>query len=38
VMGGFRSGAVEFIAAVIISAIVIALNSYFFYTTMTGGG
>lgn len=37
VMGGFRSGMVEFLAAALISALVIALNTYFFYTTMTGG-
>ena len=37
VMGGFRSSNAEFIAAALISALVIALNSYFFYTTMTGG-
>ncbi len=38
VMGGFRSGNAEFFAAVFVSALVIALNGYFFYTTMTGGG
>ncbi|MEI7934074.1 MAG: Nramp family divalent metal transporter [Chlorobiaceae bacterium] len=38
VMGGFRSRNVEFAAAAIISLIVIVLNIYFFYTTLTGGG
>jgi manganese transport protein len=38
VMGSFRSGNAEFVVAALISALVIALNSYFFYTTMTGGG
>jgi manganese transport protein len=37
VMGGFRSGTGEFVAAVIISAIVIALNIYLIYSTLTGG-
>ena len=37
VMGGFRSRNVEFAAASIISLIVIVLNIYFFYTTLTGG-
>jgi manganese transport protein len=37
VMGQFRSGNAEFIAASIISTIVIVLNIYLFYTTMTGG-
>jgi len=37
VMGGFRSGTGEFIAAVIISAIVIALNLYLLYSTLAGG-
>ena len=37
VMGQFRSGNAEFITASIISAIVIVLNSYLFYTTITGG-
>ena len=38
VMGGFRSNQVEFIAALIVSAIVIALNLYLLYSTLTGGG
>lgn len=38
VMGGFRSNQVEFIAALIISAIVIALNLYLLYSTLTGEG
>ena len=37
VMGGFRSGTGEFVAAVIISAIVIALNIYLLYSTLAGG-
>ena len=37
VMGSFKSRTFEFAAASIISAIVIALNIYFFYTTLTGG-
>ncbi len=37
VMGSFRSRNVEFAAASIISLIVIVLNIYFFYTTLTGG-
>jgi manganese transport protein len=37
VMGSFRSGTVEFLAATLISLLVIALNSYFLYTTITGG-
>jgi manganese transport protein len=36
-MGTFRSGKAEFVAASLISALVIILNSYFIYTTMTGG-
>ena len=36
-MGVFRSRMLEFVAAVIISAIVIVLNLYFLYTTLTGG-
>jgi len=36
VMGSFRSRNVEFAAATMISVLVIALNIYFFYTTMTG--
>ena len=37
VMGGFRSGTGEFVAALIISAIVIILNLYLFYSTVAGG-
>lgn len=37
VMGGFRSGTREFTAAVLISAIVIALNMYLLYSTLAGG-
>jgi manganese transport protein len=37
IMGGFRSGTKEFSAAVVISAIVIALNVYLLYSTVTGG-
>ncbi len=37
VMGGFRSGAGEFAVAVIISAVVIALNIYLLYSTLAGG-
>ena len=37
VMGSFKSRTFEFAAASIISAIVIGLNIYFFYTTLTGG-
>jgi manganese transport protein len=37
VMGGFRSRNSEFIAASFFSGIVIILNIYFFYTTITGG-
>ena len=37
VMGGFRSRNAEFAAAAIISLIVIVLNIYLFYTTLTGG-
>ena len=36
VMGSFKSHTLEFSAASIISAIVIGLNIYFFYTTLTG--
>ncbi len=36
-MKGFRSGTVEFVSAVIISGIVIALNIYLLYSTLTGG-
>jgi manganese transport protein len=38
VMGGFRSKTFEFAAAIVISAIVIALNLYLLYSTLTGGG
>jgi len=38
VMGGFRSNTLEFAAAIVISAIVIALNLYLLYSTLTGGG
>ncbi len=37
VMGSFKSRTFEFAAASIISAIVIGLNIYLFYTTLTGG-
>ncbi len=37
IMGGFRSSIKEFSAAVVISAIVIALNVYLLYSTVTGG-
>ncbi|MDD3276230.1 MAG: Nramp family divalent metal transporter [Kiritimatiellales bacterium] len=37
VMGAFRSGPGEFIAAGIISVIVIALNLYLLYSTLAGG-
>ncbi len=37
VMGSFRSGNAEFIAAALVTALVLALNGYFLYTTMTGG-
>ncbi len=37
-MGRFASGRLEFIAAVVISAVVIALNVYLLYSTLTGGG
>ncbi len=37
IMGGFRSDTKEFSAAVVISAIVIALNIYLLYSTVTGG-
>ncbi|MFH2049499.1 MAG: Nramp family divalent metal transporter [bacterium] len=36
-MGSFRSSNKEFVAAVIISAIVIVLNVYLLYSTLTGG-
>jgi manganese transport protein len=38
VMGHFRSGQLEFAAAVVISAIVIMLNIYLLYATIVGGG
>ncbi len=38
VMGIFRSGNKEFLAAALISGVIILLNIYFFYTTLTGGG
>jgi manganese transport protein len=37
IMSGFRSGTKEFSAAVLISAIVIALNIYLLYSTVNGG-
>ena len=37
VMGSFKSRKLEFAAASVISTIVIGLNIYFFYTTLTGG-
>ena len=37
-MGPFRSKRLEFVAAVIISAVVIILNIYLLYSTITGGG
>jgi len=37
IMASFRSGTGEFTAAVVISAIVIALNLYLLYSTVTGG-
>ncbi len=37
IMGGFRSSIKEFSAAVVISAIVIALNVYLLYSTVFGG-
>ncbi len=37
IMGGFSSGTKEFCAAVVISAIVIALNIYLLYSTIIGG-
>jgi manganese transport protein len=38
IMGRFRSGRLEFTAAVAISAVVIALNIYLLYSTVAGGG
>jgi manganese transport protein len=37
VMGGFRSNVLEFILAIIISAIVIVLNIYLLYSTIAEG-
>ena len=37
-MGRFRSDGMEFGAAIVISAIVIALNLYLLYSTLAGGG
>jgi len=37
IVGGFRSNAMEFSAAAVISAIVIALNVYLLYSTVAGG-
>jgi len=37
-MGRFRSGSTEFTLAVVISAIVIALNIYLLYSTLAGEG
>jgi len=37
-MGRFRSGTVEFVAALAISAVVIGLNGYLFYSTIAGEG
>ncbi|NTV68316.1 MAG: Nramp family divalent metal transporter [Chlorobaculum sp.] len=37
VMGVFRSRGVEFVAAVLITIVVVALNIYLFYTTISGG-
>lgn len=38
VMGAFRSKTLEFTAAIVISVIVIVLNLYLLYSTITGGG
>jgi manganese transport protein len=38
VMGVFKSSTKEFVAAVVISAIVIVLNAYLIYSTITQGG
>ncbi len=38
VMGGLRSKNTEFILAILVSAVVIVLNIYLLYTTLTGGG
>lgn len=37
IMGTFASGTAEFVSAVVISAIVIALNAYLLYATVRGG-
>jgi manganese transport protein len=37
VMGGLRSGKLEFAAAVIISGVVVILNAYLIYSTLAGG-
>jgi manganese transport protein len=37
IMGSFRSGRAEFAAAVLVSAVIIALNIYLFYSTLAGG-
>jgi manganese transport protein len=37
-MGRFRSSRLEFAAAVTISSIVVLLNLYLLYSTLTGGG
>jgi len=36
-MKGFRSRALEFVSAVVISGIVILLNIYLLYSTLAGG-
>jgi manganese transport protein len=38
IMGRFRSSRLEFVSAVIISAVVIILNIYLLYSTIAGGG
>ena len=38
IMGGFSSSTMEFAAALIISGVVIVLNVYLLYATLTGGG
>ena len=38
VMGSFKSGNCEFVAALVISGVVILLNLYLLYTTLKGGG
>jgi hypothetical protein len=37
-MGRFRSGRLEFVAAVAISAVIIALDVHLLYSTFAGGG